>query len=249
MTELAKREPAQELSIGSMMQSVIDAGIKPESVDVLERMMALYERTQAKNAEKEFARAFTELQKGMPKVQATRQVPNNDGTTRYKFAPFEEIMRQAQPLLSANGFAVSFNTKWEDSRIVVSCKLLHSGGHSQTNEFAARGGKGPPGSNEGQADMAVKTLAKRGALCDALNIVVEHDTDGDDARVEGSLITAAQAQELAGLLLETKSDMQKFLAFAGAEDLDQIRSARFAEVKEILVRRKAKLKPASENLL
>lgn len=239
--------PQSEPSVASLMQRVIDAGITTDSVSILERMMALQERNQAKTAEQEFARAFAELQRDMPRVQAIKAVDQkSDGTCRYRFAPYEEIMRQARPLLSQHGFSVSFDTEWQDARIVVSCKLLHRGGHYQTNKFAARGGKGPPGTNEAQADMAVKTLAKRGALCDALNIVVEHDTDGDDARIEGRAITRDQADEINGLLKETKSDLAKFLAFAKAESVEAIGSARFEDVRDML-ERKLRKKSAVEN--
>jgi len=221
-----------------MMQQVIAGGITQENVGALEKMMGLYERSQAKHAEQEFARSFADLQKDLPKIHATREVPNRDGTVRYKFAPFEEIMREAQPYLSKHGFSVSFNTKWDSSRLIVSCKLLHAGGHSQTNEFAARVGGGPPGANEAQADMAVKTLAKRGALCDALNIVVEHDTDGDDARIEGDVITKEQSDAIRQLIRETKTDTEKFLALAQADSIDKIRTARLDELMGVLERRK-----------
>jgi hypothetical protein len=231
MTELAIQEP----SIGALMQSVIERGITPDSVGVLERMMTMQERLKSKQAEEAFAQAFTALQRGIPKIQATKPVKNKDGSLRYKFAPFEEIMRQAQPFLSEHGFSVSFNTKWDGPRLIVSCKLLHKGGHSQTNEFAARVGDGPPGANAAQADGAVKTLAKRNALCDALNIVVEHDTDGDDARIEGAPITEEQARGLASLAQEAGADMSKLLEFAGgAKVIGDIRSARYDDVRLML---------------
>jgi ERF superfamily protein len=237
--ELVTTTPQPELSIGSLMERVIQTGITPDSVSVLERMMALHERNQAKMAEQEFAKAFAALQRDMPKIHATRPVESK-GVLMYKFAPYEDIMTQAKPLLSEHGFAVSFDTKWEDARIIVTCTLMHTGGHSKSNSFAARVGNGPPNASAGQADMAVKTLAKRGALCDALNIVVEHDTDGDDARIEGCYILPEQAQEIFALLRETKSDLSKFLTFAKADSIEKICSARFDDVRDMLVRKKRK---------
>lgn len=227
--EIVTTQP-QERSIVSLMESVIAGGITTDSVSVLERMMALHERNQAKMAEQAFARAFSALQTEIPKIEATKAVPNDDGTVRYKFAPFEEIMVKAKPVLSKHGFSVSFNTKWDESRLVVSCKLLHSDGHSQTNDFAARVGKGPPRASDAQADMAVKTLAKRGALCDALNIVVEYDTDGDDARTLGASITSAQAAEINKIIEQTKPNVANLLAWAHAETVEAIPANRFEDV-------------------
>lgn len=244
--EIVTTQP-QERSIVSLMESVIAGGITTDSVSVLERLMALQERNQEKAAEQEFARAFAELQKDMPRVQAIKAVDQKaDGTCRYRFAPYEEIMKQARPLLSAHGFSLSFDTDWQDTRIVVSCKLLHKGGHFQVNKFAARGGKGPPGTNEAQADMAVKTLAKRGALCDALNIVVEHDLDGDDARTLGASITSSQAAEINEIIKHTKPNVANLLAWAHAETVETIPSNRFEDVIAQLERFRRK-KGAPEN--
>lgn len=227
--ELATTQP-QERSIVSLMESVIAGGITTDSVGVLERMMALHERNQSKMAEQAFARAFSDLQADMPSIDATKPVPNKDGTVRYKFAPYEEIMSKVKPLLKKHGFSISFNTKWDGPRLVVSCKLLHGDGHSQTNDFAARVGNGPPGANEAQADGAVNTLAKRRALCDALNIVVEHDTDGDDARSLGASITAAQAAEINKIIEQTKPNVANLLAWAHADSVETIPANRFEDV-------------------
>jgi hypothetical protein len=238
MNELSTIQQS-EPSVALLMERAISAGITPQSVEVIERLVALQERNQARSAEQEFARAFAELQKEMPRIQAIKAVDQKaDGTCRYRFAPYEEIMRQARPLLSQHGFSVSFDTEWQEARIMVSCKLLHKGGHFQTNRFAARVGKGPPGTNEAQADMAVKTLAKRGALCDALNIVVEHDTDGDDARIEGAAINSEQASELDYLIREIQPDLQKLLEWANAKSVKEIASSRFEDVRSMLLRKK-----------
>lgn len=245
MNELATTQP-QERSIVSLMESVIAGGITTDSVSVLERMMALHERNQAKMAEQAFARAFSDLQSDMPSIDATKPVPNKDGTLRYKFAPYEEIMAKVKPLLKKHGFSISFNTKWDGPRLVVSCKLLHGDGHSQTNDFAARVGNGPPGANEAQADGAVNTLAKRRALCDALNIVVEHDTDGDDARALGASITVAQAAEINKIIEQTKPNVANLLAWVHAETVDTIPANRFDDVIAQLERFRRK-KSAVEN--
>lgn len=229
MTTELVTQPAP--TVGAMLQSAIAAGVTAENVAVLEKMMDLYERTQAKEAEKEFARAFVQLQSDMPAIHAVKPVPNNDGSIRYRFAPYEEIMEQVRPLLLRHGFTVSFSQTIGDGRIVQACTLRHVGGHAVTNQFAVRVGKGPPGSSEAQGDGAASTYAKRFALCDALNIVVEKDSDGaragEDARIEGAPIAPDKAQYLRELVAETKSDEAAFLRFAGASKYEEIGSARY----------------------
>jgi len=237
-TDLAKVKPgeiehrAPDVSVGAMLHTIIEKGISGENVGALEKIVELYERMEAKNAEKEFAAAFVALQAAMPKVQATKPVPNNDGTTRYTFAPYEEIMAQVGPMLKAHGFTVTFSTDYipgPPQRLVKICTLQHVGGHARTNSFAVRVGSGPPKASEAQADGAASTYAKRFALCDALNITVggiDNDARSDDARAEGDFITEAQAIRLEERVEQLKVDRKRFLAYAGAATFAEIRASK-----------------------
>lgn len=232
---VAKR-PEAAPNVVSMMQAVIDKGVTGENVAALEKLVDLYERMDNKDAERAFARAFNELQQEMPKIKATQPVPNNDGTVRYKFAPFESIMEQVQPMLQKHGFTVSFSTRYDQNRLVKICTLTHIRGHSRTNEFAVRIGSGPPKASESQADGAAGTYAKRFALCDMLNIVVEKDSD---AAAEGGPISRSQAQELRERVLATGSDEKRFLAFAGAKTYEEIPSGKLAVLDDMLRKRES----------
>ncbi len=237
--------PNAEPSVAMMLQKVIDGGITNENVAALESLVGLYDRMQAKNAEREFNQAFAKLQSELSSVNATRQVPNKDGSVRYRFAPYEDIMETVKPVLIANGFAISFTTRFmEGGRIVSICTLRHVGGFSQSNEFAVRIGGGPPGATETQADGAAKTYAKRGALCDALNIVVEHD---DDARMIGQPLGSALAGDLAARVEEVGADREAFLKFAGAKTFEEISDERW-EMLDSLLKRKEAAKAAREKL-
>jgi hypothetical protein len=225
---------APSTPIAGMLHAVIERGITADNINGLERLVALYEREQARDAERQFAAAFAALQGEMPAIQAVKQVPNRDGTIRYKFAPYEEIMATVRPLLQRHGFTVSFSQTVGDGRISQACVLQHVGGHSRTNVFAVRIGSGPPGSSEAQTDGAASTYAKRHALCNALNITVDADTDGADARIEGAPIAADKAQYLRELCAETKSDEAAFLKFAGAATFGEIASTRYDDLVRAL---------------
>jgi len=235
--------PEQSLSrsapnVADMLQAVLTKGVTAENVAAVEQIVKLYEHMQAKDAEKDFAAAFNALQSEMPGVRATVPVPNNDGTVRYRFAPYEDVMEQVAPMLQKHGFTIAFSTRYEDSRLIKICTLQHTSGHKQSNEFAVRIGKGPPGASETQADGAAGTYAKRLALCDALNIVIERERD-NDPRAEGALISPEQAQSLKSRVHATGSDERAFLKFAGASTYEQIRADRYPELDQNL-RRKEK---------
>lgn len=221
-------------SVAEILMAVVEKGVTTENVAAVKEVVALYERMEEKKAERDFAQAFSALQGEMKRVKATRAVPNNDGTTRYCFAPYEEIMAQVQPLLEKHGFTVSFSTDFDDKRLVKSCTLTHIGGASRTNKFAVRIGSGPPKASESQADGAASTYAKRFALCDALNIIVDVDTD---ARAEGGTITKEQADELERRVNETNSDQAAFLKLAGASNFYEIRAAKYEILDELLAKK------------
>lgn len=231
-----------EPSVALMLQTFIEKGITPESVGAFSQLCALKERMDARDAERQFAAAFVRLQTEMPKIEPTRGIPGKNGAIKFSYAPFEEIMRKVRPLLTAHGFTITFDSDFVDGRVTVICKLQHVAGHKTETKHAARVGSGPINSSEAQADGAAQTYAKRYALCSALNIVIEHDTDGvpgDDARNIGGPITEAQADTLRYLCDETKSDHGKFLAFAEAKTFEEIATSRYEDLVATLNRRKA----------
>lgn len=211
----AVREPLNPMNqVASMLEAVINKGVTSENVTAMEQLVGLFERMQNKDAERQFNAAFVALQNDMPAIKATEPVPNNDGSIRYKFAPYEKIMEQVSPFLGKHGFTISFSTKYDDKRIVKICTLRHAAGHAVSNEFAVRIGQGPPKATETQADGAAGTYAKRQALCDALNIVVEKDVDARDL---GACISKVEAEAFRRRVKETGSDALAFLKYAQAQ--------------------------------
>jgi len=226
-----------EPSVGALMQQVVSAGITPDTVSVMKDLIAMKNDLEEREARKDFARAFVQMQKEMPSVKAIKAVMDGD-KVRYYFAPFEHIREEARPILTANGFAVSFDTKVEDSRLISFCTLTHEGGHSQTNQFACRYTK-PPGTSDAQGDMSTKSYAMRGAFCDACGIVIDKDTDGDDVRGLGGKVTPQQAESLRKRVRDTESDEARFLKYAGADDFEDIDEARYSLLDSHLSKKEA----------
>jgi hypothetical protein len=219
---------ASQMPVAKMLQAVLDKGVTSETVGAVERLVDLYERMAAKDSERQFASAFVALQSEMPRIIADRQVPDKQGNVKFVFAAFEDIMKQVLPLLFKHGFTLTFSMDIKEDRVVQSCTLTHTGGHSRTNQFMAKIGSGPPGASGAQADGAASTYAKRFALCNALNIIVERDTDGrDDARNEGEPISFEEAAYLKEMVKETGSDEAAFLRYAGAPKYEEIGSAKY----------------------
>lgn len=224
-----------------MLQTFIDKGVTGENVSALAQLCDLHEKMQSKQAEREYARAFVELQNEIAtaRIEATKGVPGKDGKIKFRFAPYEEIMAKAQPILARHGFSVTFDSTVEECRIVSICKLMHTGGHSCSNKFAVRIGGGPPGASESQADGAASTYAKRFALCNALNIVVEQEAHDSDARGLGSPLPEVQWKELEKRVGNPKLGISsaKFLTHANAASFDAITAERYEDLADLLYRK------------
>jgi hypothetical protein len=228
-----------------MLQEIIRGGITTENVAAVEKMISLYERMQDRKAEQDFAVAFNSLMAEIPSIRATKPVPNNDGTVRYRYAPLEEIDAQLRPLALKHGFTYSFREGESDAgRITKICEVQHVNGHKRSNPFTVRV-SAPPKSSESQADGSTHSYAKRGALCDAFGIIIEHLDD--DAREIGRPIGRAMAEDLMARVLSCSADEVAFLRFAGVTvehgllptlaDYEKIGLNRFDALDEILTKK------------
>lgn len=230
-------DDAPQDPVAQMLAAVVEKGVTSENVGALEKLCDLYEKMQSRNAEKQFAAAFVALQAEMPRITADKSVPDKYGNLKYRFAPYEDIMGAVRPLLLKHGFTVTFSMTYSDGRVIQNCTLQHTGGHSRTNQFAARIGSGPPGSSDAQADGAASTYAKRFAFCNALNITIESDNDGaqtNDARAEGEPISKDKIQYLREQVKETGSDEARFLATAGVKTYDEITEGSYSVLVRML---------------
>jgi hypothetical protein len=229
--QLALERPAP--SAIEMIQSVIARGVTSENVAALRELVSLKRDMDKDAAQKSFAADFLGLQLELPRVQATKIIPDKHGAMRSSFAPFEEIDAQLKPICQKFGFTYSFSEgPFQQGKITKICTVMHRGGHERSNPFSVRIGAGPPGCSEAQADGAAHSYAKRGALCDAFNIVV-HGID-QDARLEGGSVTPEQAKELLDRVLATKSNEDSFLRFAGAKNYREIAAAKYDMLDQFL---------------
>jgi hypothetical protein len=227
--EKPKRKPKPDQQLAVPERSVTDVTqmlfamtqqqITAESAGALREMVALYKDMKAWQAEREFSEAFANLQADLPKVQALRPVKNKNGTVRYCYAKVEDILVAVQPTLIKHRFTITFDNIQGDNVKTSVCILRHAGGHVQKNQFTVRN-TAPPETSPAQGDGSTGHYAKRYALCDCLNIIIE--TQDDDARMKGKSISPEKAAELRQRVRDLKRDEAKFLVLAGVEPSDPV---------------------------
>lgn len=176
----------------------------------LEKLLSMYERIMARNAEMSFNAAFAEMQSEMPVITEHGEIVVNK-EVRSRYALFEDINDTVKPILKAHGFAVTFKTKTTEGGITVTAILMHKDGHREDTEMTlmadTSGSK-----NAVQGVGSSVSYAKRYGLLALLNITTRgEDDDGMSAGLQ--TITESQAADLQALIDETKSDKAGFLAY------------------------------------
>lgn len=225
--------PAGRIDPAGMMQAMIAKGITHENVAAFTELVKLSEHMEDRDAKRDFNRDFIELQREIPRIKATRMIPDRNGNVRSTFAPFEEIDGQARPICLRHGFTYAFSEgAFISGKVTKICTLFHVMGAERSNPYSVRIGQGPPGCSESQADGSAHSYAKRGALCDCLNIVVVGMDN--DARLEGAPITEAQAEELELRVKMTDSNVVAFLKLADAPDFKSIASSKYDTLNQLL---------------
>jgi hypothetical protein len=229
-SQLAKVQPA---SIMDLMQQVVSRENPQDMAGALEQLVKLKEHIEDRDAKKAYFVAFARAQAKLQTVVATMGVPDKNGNVRWFVAPFPDILDAIEPTLREEGFSLRFDSDRNGSILTVYCYAMHNGGHQERaschfNAANAQGG-----------DLGALTSAKRGALMEMFALKVRRS---DDARLLGDFIDPDEVDELAKLIKTAGGgvDMVKFLRFAAADKVENIRKGKLPQLLMFL-RKKAKV--------
>jgi len=217
--ETAHPAPGAEPSVAVMIETALKTGIGP---DGLEKLVDLYERMDARRAEREYAAALAAFQRDLPKITKESAATKDGGRVLlYRFASIEHIMRTIRPSLDAHGFSVSFNSEIEESRVTAHCIVRHAAGHQTMTTFTAPIGAGTSIMSDAQRVGAATSFAMRYALRMAFGLTPEGEDD-DGASAGQQPITAHQAEQIETAITEIGVDRDRFLAFLGVQSIAEI---------------------------
>jgi hypothetical protein len=108
----------------------------------------------------------------------------------------------------------------------MACVLYHVGGHNRSSSVTMPH-ESKAGSSPQQKYASTITYLQRYSLIAALGLTMcDEDTDGEHGGPEDT-ITEEQAAKLLALITETKSDWDKFLKYANAAALSEIKESRY----------------------
>jgi hypothetical protein len=171
---------------GSTLLAVISRAASDPQTDVekMERLMAMYERIEAKNAERAFNEAMNEAQSEIRTISADADNPQ----TRIKYATLAKLDKVLRPIYVKHGFSLSFDEgdspKPEHVRVV--CYVAHKAGHTRIyhRDMPAdgKGAKGGDVMTKTHAAGAAGSYGARYLLKGIFNVAIgEEDDDGNGA--------------------------------------------------------------------
>lgn len=237
-TEPTALAPSSPLDLLAMM---VERGADPSN---LERMMALAERYQDRQALAAYQAAMAACQNEMPAVVKSAE----NSHTRSRYALVESVVKVAKPVYTKHGFSLSFyegeTPKAGHFRIVVD--IMHSAGHKETKWMdlpidgtGAQGGKSSMNAVQGVGSSF--SYGQRYLTCKIFNIQLSGEDD--DGNQNGPI--GPNEIEIVNKLIESvraanpKWEFKAFLRWLGCESLEEMNMTQFGKaVADLNSRRK-----------
>jgi len=222
LTAATEPTPPAVVSEGpaSLLSAIVQMASDPRvDADKLEKLLAMQERMEARDAEQQFNEAMMRLPpihvKKNGRIDLTSKEDRAKGLANQREVPFarwEDMAAIIEPILEREGFRISFNSaprQADGGGLVVTGTLLHRAGHSRSATMPLPLDTGP-GRNNLQANGSTLSYGKRYTTEMLLNIV--RDGDDDDGKKGGEqFITPEQAEEIAVLVDEANADPALFM--------------------------------------
>jgi hypothetical protein len=175
--EVVRLDPQMALTPMHMLERAVTSGA---DVEVLERLVGLQERYEAKEAARRFSVALSDARASLPKLVKNKEVNFGQGAkkTQYKYEDLSSVVEQLAPVLVHHGLSFRWRTDTETvGTVKVTCILSHRDGHSEETTL------GGPVDNSGnknaiQAVGSAVTYLQRYTLKAALGVAASDDDDG-----------------------------------------------------------------------
>ena len=194
-------------------QSLIEVAIKNKaSIEQLEKLMALQERWEKKEARKMFYNALAKFQSEKPELKkdGITDIKTKSGAIiKYGWAKLPTIQKQIDPILSKHGLSYRYETIEESNKITIVCVLTHEAGHEERTKLTA--GSDTSGSkNSIQALGSTNSYLQRYTLCNALALSADEDNDGNSSNSNGiepkpKVLTEKQIKVITGKISACKN--------------------------------------------
>lgn len=205
----------------SLLPAIIHVARDPQlDVAKLDALMRMQFELEKRQAEKEAIEAFTRVSSKMPRVKKNGTIDMGSKGS-FAFAKWEDMDAVIRPIITAEGFTLSFNSAVkEGGGLIVTGELMHRSGHVRTATIPLPLDAGP-GRNNLQAVGSTLSYGKRYCAEMLLNIVRENQ---DDDGIKGAMRFATEEEiaEIRALLEQTAQDEARFCQFMNVAHLGEL---------------------------
>jgi len=166
----------------SLIDVIAQAARDPSvDIDKMERLIAMQERVQGREAQTSYYAALAEMQPNLPIIDERGGIKDRSGAIQSTYALWEDVNEAIRPTLSEHGFSLSFRVSRAEGEIIVTGILAHRLGHREETTLAlptdTSGSK-----NAVQAVGSSTSYGKRYTAFALLNITTTgEDDDGNKA--------------------------------------------------------------------
>jgi hypothetical protein len=221
----------------AIVQMIERAAMNPAvDIDKMERLLEMQERVMSRRAEAAFNEAMTAAQAEAPQV--TRDAENSH--TKSLYARLETINAAIVPIITKNGFSLSFGTA--DSPLPnhyrVVCTCAHRDGHSRIYHADlpadTAGSQGKANKTPIQGFGSTMSYGRRYLTLMIFNVSLKMEDDDGEAAGLSEAVTEEQLTTLREKIEATNADIEKFCRFFKIESLPELPAPRFAEAIRML---------------
>ncbi len=215
---------SEDVTPGQLILAAMEKGV---SVDVIEKLVALKERIEDRDASRAFNRAMAAFQAECPmiaKKTTAKITTSSGGSYSYTYAELDEIVATIAPLVEKHGFSYTWDARVETGGLLTcTIRIRHIDGHSETSSFTLPTDTKSAMSSQ-QKQAAANTFAKRQTLISGFGLTTtDEDTDGAEPN-DPTVITEDQVVALEDELTNGAVNRARFLSFMGVETIGQIRA-------------------------
>lgn len=195
-----RRQVVAPISNDTNIMAVISRAAADPACDIdkLERLMAMHERMQARDAQAEFNASMAAMQSDIPSIAERGAIVVN-GQKRSDYATFEDINDVIKPIMQTHGFAITFKVENVAAGLSVTGILMHRAGHREETTMLlpldTSGSK-----NAVQAVGSSTSYGKRYVMSALLNLTTRGEDDDGHAAVPTANVTSVQAAGITALL-------------------------------------------------
>ncbi len=236
MTALMKQDQLPGMPEPANILDVIARAANDPDTDVskMEKLLEMYERISAKNAEVAFNAGMKAAQEEMPRI--LRNKPNQQTNSRY--ADLEQVNAAIVPVYTKHGFSLSFGTADcpGEGHFRITCLVSHVSGHSRNYQADVpndmTGMKGNQNKTATHGFGSTMSYGRRYLALLIFNITLTNEDN--DGNKPGETLSDEQIANIEALLTETASDKAKFLRYLKVSSLEEIPAKNYSAVVKII---------------